>query len=125
MSEKFILQGEDASDQEVVSNSSFLCLRSEHVCKKPVGTRSVCSKDPNDKINWILHGQLTGIEKIKRVQQPADPEQSEQQRRTARSRFKVMFNLHSDSSSPSDAMLYDEKPSMCSVEIIPKSETDT
>ncbi|XP_056018047.1 helicase with zinc finger domain 2-like isoform X3 [Ostrea edulis] len=125
MSEKFILQGEDASDQEVFKNCSFLCLRSEHVCKKPVGTKTVCSKDPNDKINWILHGQLTGVERIKNTQQSADTAQPQQQNKTTKSSFKVMFNLHSDSNNPSDAMLYDEKPSLCSVEIIPKSETDT
>ncbi|XP_061168140.1 helicase with zinc finger domain 2-like [Saccostrea echinata] len=121
MSEKFILQGESEPDEKECVNSDFLCLRSEHLDQRPVETKDASSKDPHDRIIWILHGQLTKMEKIKQQDQIQDSDESQPRSKTT---YRVTFKLHSGSSDPSKAMLYETRPSRCSVEIIPKSETD-
>nr|XP_022316697.1 helicase with zinc finger domain 2-like [Crassostrea virginica] len=124
MSELFILQGENETDQQEFQNDNFICLKSEHVCKKPSGSKSTISVDPNDRINWILHGQLTAVERIKSEARKEETEPDHGRKKSTKSRYKLKFKLHNASSDPSDAMLYDENPSNCSVEIIQKSQTD-
>ncbi|XP_022318580.2 3'-5' exoribonuclease HELZ2-like [Crassostrea virginica] len=124
MSELFILQGENENDQQEFHNDNFICLKSEHVCRKPSGSESTVSVDPNDRINWILHGQLTAVERIKSEARKEETEPDHGRKKSTKSRYKLKFKLHDASSDPSDAMLYDENPSNCSVEIIQKSQTD-
>lgn len=124
MTEDFIIFGEDDSDQQVIFNNNFVCLKSEHVYKKPSKARENVPLDPDDRLNWILHGQITDIEKIKPLPKDETLEQTSRQRQSTKNRFKVKFKLHEASCDPSDGMLYEENPSTCSVEIISKSETD-
>ncbi|XP_011437288.3 3'-5' exoribonuclease HELZ2 [Magallana gigas] len=123
MTDEFIIVGEDL-DQPEFLNSSFICLKSEHVYKKTSKAREKVPLDPDDRSNWILHGQVTVVEKIKQRAKYETMEQNPGQRKSTKIRFKIKFKLHDGSSDPCSGMLSKENPSTCSVEIIPKSETD-
>ncbi|XP_061168139.1 helicase with zinc finger domain 2-like [Saccostrea echinata] len=124
MSEKFVLQGEDEPDRKEFNNTSFLCIRSKHMNNQPVGTNYSLSYNPNDRNYCILHAQVTRVEKLdKKPKSESGAENGRQ--KNSKTVLKVHFKLHPDSCAPSDAMLYTHNPSPCTIEIIPKSETDT
>ncbi|XP_062574963.1 helicase with zinc finger domain 2-like [Saccostrea cucullata] len=123
MSAKFVLQGQDEPDQKEFNNTSFLCIRSKHMNNNPVGTNYSLSYNPNDRNYCILHAQVTKVEKMDKKEK-SEPEEENGRRKNSKSALKIRFELHPDSCDPSDAMLYTHNPSPCTVEIIPKSETD-
>ncbi|XP_048763558.2 helicase with zinc finger domain 2-like isoform X2 [Ostrea edulis] len=123
ISERLVIRGEDETDRQEYRNSSFLCIRSEHVLRKPVETRQYSlSNDPSDRIYYILHARITIVEKLKNMPNSGSDEEV---RKKTRNVLKVKFKLHPESSDPSDEMYYNYNPSPCTVEIIAKSETDT
>jgi hypothetical protein len=125
ISERFVLEGEDETDRQEYRNSSFLCIRSEHVFRKPVETKeNSLSNDPCDRNYYILHARITSVEKIKSMPKSGSEEGNEIQKKT-KNGLKINFKLHPDSRDPSDEMYHDYNPSPCTVEIIAKSETDT
>ena len=123
MSKSFILNGKD--NQQEFQNGSFICLKSEHALKTQNQTMTSMANQSYHKIIWILHGQLTTVEKIKKRTKSKHLEHDSEQRHSTKSRYKIQFKLHEASCDPTNSMLYGKKPSTCSVEIIPKSETDS
>ncbi|XP_062574962.1 LOW QUALITY PROTEIN: helicase with zinc finger domain 2-like [Saccostrea cucullata] len=131
MSPEFILVGKNENRNEDITNTDFLCIRSEHLTNKTNEERKTSSVDPNYRFQWVLHGQINMIEKImkSKPQQKDSLEietaDSDGKKRPVVDKYKIHFKLHKESNDASNEMMLTENGFPSCVELVQKSETET
>ncbi|XP_056018045.1 helicase with zinc finger domain 2-like isoform X4 [Ostrea edulis] len=130
ISTHFILVGDEDNKNEIITNSDFLCIRSEHSISNSNEIRKPSDIDPNYRFQWVLHGQIHHIEKMtkpkpeRKVAEEMKTEVNEK-KRTVIDKYKVHFKLHRESSEAMTEMLSAENGYPSCIELVQKSETDT
>ncbi|XP_061168179.1 helicase with zinc finger domain 2-like [Saccostrea echinata] len=131
MSPHFILVGDDENKSELITNTDYLCIRSEHLTSKSNEERKTSSVDPNYRFQWVLHGQIGNIEKImkptpqKKDSLEVETREGDEKKRNVIDKYKIHFKLHKESNKASTEMMFSGNGFPSCVELVQKSETET